>query len=102
MRKIHRFRADEDFDPLFLASIVLVRPNPIAVDDETLCEVLERPQLSMNKFVFFIQDTIPEGPYFVRDRKLHRTWRLYPDIYEAFHLPTIHDPDSDKLTPLIT
>lgn len=32
---------------------------------------------------------IPEGPYFLGGGTLHRTWRLYPDEYEAFQLPTI-------------
>lgn len=35
-------------------------------------------------------ENLPEGPYFVKGTSLHRTWRLFPDISEAFQLPTIH------------
>ncbi|KAH7022136.1 amidase signature domain-containing protein [Ilyonectria destructans] len=35
------------------------------------------------------------SPYFTKDHCLHRTWRMFPDVYEAFQLPTIHEANSD-------
>ncbi|GAB1312459.1 hypothetical protein MFIFM68171_02669 [Madurella fahalii] len=93
--KIKRFRADDEFDSRFLKTIVLVAPGGDSVDvaagvQTALLEV------GCGDSIFVIQDTVPEGPYFVRDQKLYRTWRLYPDIYEAFHLPTIQEPGSTR------
>lgn len=100
--KVQKFRADNEFDQNFLSTIVLVASHKDTTADDTLNVILGQTELRNAKSVFLIQDTIPEGPYFVRDRKLYQTWRLYPDTYEAFHLPTIHDRDSDKLSPLLS
>lgn len=34
---------------------------------------------------------LPEGPFFVRKGQIYQQWKLYEDIYDAFHLPTIQD-----------
>ncbi|KAK5654037.1 hypothetical protein OQA88_7715 [Cercophora sp. LCS_1] len=95
--KLHRFCADPDFDKEFLNAIVLISPKRAGIVDKKLRCVLAQ-ELSHVKSIYVIQQTVPEGPYFARGQRLLRTWRLYPDIYEAFHLPTIHGPGSDQFT----
>jgi hypothetical protein len=97
--KIQRFCADEDFERHFLDVVVLFVPYHDAATKNRIRAILRTLLAELTSVIaaFVIQDAIPEGPYFARDGKLHQTWRLYPDTYEAFHLPTIHGLGSDKL-----
>ena len=44
-----------------------------------------------------VNESLPEGPCFIRGGGLHLSWRLVDDIYDAFQLPMLPcatDPDS--------
>ncbi|KAK0642175.1 amidase signature domain-containing protein [Cercophora newfieldiana] len=96
--KSHQFGLDDEFDKSFLSTIVLVVTNTQIVAESAIKTLLGQAELSNVKSVFLIQglNKVPEGPYFLQGQKLHQTWRLCPDVYEAFHLPTIYDPSLDK------
>ncbi len=95
--KIRTFSADTEFDQRFLQVAILVNhdENATVVDLDSVVNVLLR---SGCESVFVLHGcSVPEGPYFVRGQGIHRTWRLFPDVYEAFQLPTLQEVDSDRL-----
>lgn len=95
LSKIAYFLADGEFDHRFLeVAIIVDRKNAPPADLGGVVKVLSRSGCNS---VFVIHDSVPEGPYFVRDQSVYRSWRLFPDIYEAFQLPTVHQADSDGL-----
>lgn len=87
--KLLSFSADTEFDQRFLQVAVLVNhdQNATAVDLDGVVNVLLR---SGCESIFVLHGcSVPEGPYFVRDQSIYRTWRLFPDVYEAFQLLTL-------------
>ncbi|KAH6989095.1 amidase signature domain-containing protein [Ilyonectria sp. MPI-CAGE-AT-0026] len=98
--KMLKFLADTEFEPQFLGVLILAIPRGAAYPSSfwtSIISVLEEFRCSS---VFFFSTrtfvNFPEGPYFTKDYCLYRTWRLFPDVYEAFQLPTIHEAKSDK------
>ncbi|KAI1128107.1 amidase signature domain-containing protein [Nemania abortiva] len=101
-RRIKYFLKDADFECFFLQTIILayeledVRSLNLSEGVVSLLKgfncrvVMSLPKGARN---------IPEGPYFVQGQQLHRTWKLFPDIYEAFQLPTIQLANTDKFRP---
>jgi hypothetical protein len=95
--KIDSFSADKEFDQRFLQVVILVNhdQNATVVDLDGVVNVLSR---SGCESIFVLHGcSVPEGPYFVRGQSIYRTWRLFPDVYEAFQLPTLQQVDSDRL-----
>jgi len=91
-----QFSADKEFNQRFLETIVFAVHDGVPLDIDILEDVLSDIHC---KSVYIVRSTtIPEGPYFVQEQSLYRTWRLFPDIYEAFQLPTVQGVDSDKLS----
>lgn len=96
--RVSSFQKDADFEKVFLESIVLITTHvdaifPLKEDDKAFlrdlgCHSLH--YLSPNSY-----SEIPQGPYFVHRRRIHRTWKLFPDVYEAFQCPTIQTYDND-------
>lgn len=98
---IDKFIADTEFDSQFLRAVVFV----MSTRNEGTTDLVKNawPFLMSKgcKSVFISTGgpiLPPEGPWFMIQRRLHQTWRLFPDIHEAFQLPTIHDANSDKLS----
>lgn len=40
---------------------------------------------------------LPEGPFFMRNSQIYQQWKLYDDVYDAFHLPTIQQRHDDQM-----
>ena len=87
---------DDEFLAMFLDLIIFVFRNArhqqqLQISDEAQ-QILK--ELKCTKLFSTssqdLDEILPEGPYFMKGTSLHRTWRLFPDIYEAFQLPTIH------------
>lgn len=96
--KILLFLRDTEFESAFLRLVVLVFKNQTV--GKTLSRdvraVLEEFQCGSVMSLLSPDSTVPEGPYFLRNGKLYCTWKLFPDVYEAFQLPVIHAPNSDS------
>ncbi|KAI0103214.1 amidase signature domain-containing protein [Nemania sp. FL0031] len=101
-RQIEYFLKDGDFERSFLQTIVLayeLGESPLLSLSEGVASLLKR--LNCREVMSLSQGAqiITEGPYFVQGRQLRRTWKLFPDTYEAFQLPTIQLPNTDEFRP---
>lgn len=80
--------ADDVFQPAFTSGAILIahldEPGHPTVHD-SLVQFL-RDNSSELAFVTAQEDELPDGPYFVHGRFLHRAWRLYEDDSLAFTL----------------
>lgn len=98
--KMLKFLADTEFEPQFLGVLILAIPSstscPVSFWSgiQPVLEEFHCSSVLISSTGTFLD--LPEGPYFTKDHCLHRTWRLFPDVYEAFQLPTIHEANSDK------
>ncbi len=99
-RRMSFFLKDADFEKQFLHVVVILLtkaqlhrcklPSDVrAVLERFGCKAI----LAVSPDRAF---SISEGPYFVRDRRLHRIWKLFPDTYDAFEVPVIQILNSDK------
>ncbi|KAJ8131951.1 hypothetical protein O1611_g1673 [Lasiodiplodia mahajangana] len=101
-RRVEDFLKDGDFERSFLQTIILAHESggshPLSVNEDV---VSLQKELNCREVMSLVQgaQVIPEGPYFVQGRRLHRTWKLFPDIYEAFQLPIIQLPNTDEFKP---
>jgi len=104
-QKLSIFLKDSEFLPQFLTRVVFARvvgpENTTRHPEKLEITAGARNFLSDNGCVetFSVSvgetsDSLPEGPYFMKDAALHRTWRLFPDEYEAFQLPVIQSSSS--------
>ncbi|KAK4195511.1 glutamyl-tRNA amidotransferase [Triangularia verruculosa] len=94
--KITKFTSDKEFEERFFGVTVIVTSNFSCRFIKAVGKVLEQHGCR-SIFVITTKTAKPsEGPYFVQGKRLYRTWKLFPDEYEAFQLPTIHEPGSDN------
>ncbi|KAI8623965.1 amidase signature domain-containing protein [Xylariaceae sp. FL1651] len=94
---------DDDFVDSFLHNIILAKESnsaSLTILSDGIVSLLNRFHRqrvwTMSKDA---RATVLEGPYFIRSQNLHRTWKLFPDIYEAFQLPTIQSFTGDEFQP---
>lgn len=90
--RIASFLKDRDFERSFLQTVVLVYESaePYSMNlNEGVVALLQGFNCHNVMSISRDAQEIPEGPYFVIGQQLHRTWKLFPDIFEAFQLPTI-------------
>ncbi|KAK4178917.1 amidase signature domain-containing protein [Triangularia setosa] len=88
--KIGAFQDDDEFELNFLQVVILVVSKKPHISIKRSYAILKDQGC---KSIFAIHQVIPEGPYFAQGEALYRTWRLYPDVYDAFQLPTISQLD---------
>ncbi|KAK4241990.1 amidase signature domain-containing protein [Achaetomium macrosporum] len=93
--KILTFRNDTEFEPCFLEIAIIAFSEKVftAFDD-----VIKGLSDFGRRSVLAVHGSVPEGPCFVQGQSIYRTWRLFPDVYEAFQLPTLQDANSDSFT----
>lgn len=86
-------RRDDVFHMGFTeGSVLILRSDELPAPTPALPEALtEHLNLASSKLVFISssRQVLPEGPYFLQGRTLHRAWRLYPDTSSAFTLSVI-------------
>ncbi|KAK3938198.1 glutamyl-tRNA amidotransferase [Diplogelasinospora grovesii] len=98
--KVLAFLGDTEFESHFLGVLVLAVPwdssrlRPFWSDIQAVLAEFHCNSLLISPPRAFLG--LPEGPYFTKDRCLHRAWRLFPDVYEVFQLPTVQVANSDK------
>lgn len=87
----NRFDTFEASDDVFNSafrhqSVIIAQPlnsgKPSSVIPQGVLTFLEQGLSSM--LVFIDSQQLPEGPYFLRNHRLHQAWRLYPDESLAF------------------
>jgi len=101
LKTVEKFTADAEFDSQFLEVVVFVTETRNKATNDLVKNAWPSLKSRGCKSVFILAGgrvRPPEGPWFVREQSLHQTWRLYPDIYQAFQLPTIHDANLDELS----
>ncbi|KAI1151056.1 amidase signature domain-containing protein [Nemania diffusa] len=100
--RIASFLKDRDFERSFLQTVVLVYESaePYSMNlNEGVVALLQGFNCHNVMSISRDAQEIPEGPYFVIGQQLHRTWKLFPDIFEAFQLPTIQLLNSNTFQP---
>lgn len=86
-------QTDDVFHPAFTEGGIIIActgasEEPTATLPETLTQYLN----GLSSRLLFIGsegEALPNGPYFLRGRHLHKAWRLYPDENLAFTLPVV-------------
>lgn len=91
-----RFSTSDDvFSTHFLSSVILNRnetsstSHSILEEDRDFLKSIGCSTCYANFNTGFVQNRIPEGPYFMKKGFIYQIWRLYPDTNEAFHLPMV-------------
>jgi hypothetical protein len=92
-------RRDDVFQPSFTNQSILIafsttHEQPTPTLPESMAEYLAA---KASKLLFLTPDegVLPEGPYFLCGRTLHKAWRLYEDESQAFTVPVISSEEGD-------
>ena len=105
---IRRFeRTDDVWSKAFLSNIVLQFSDAELFEQFSL-----QPDLEMllkdwgNRQLYFtrVTDNVsgpPEGPYFLKDTRLHAAYRLYPDTAGAFVVSTVPSGDDPHQSAIL-
>lgn len=91
-------RVDDVWSPSFMPTIIIQSPY----GSESLTTELEtslRDRGARNIYVHYFrtqESRIPPGPYFLQFGSVHETYRLYPDVADAFVVATVQINKTDS------
>lgn len=93
-------RRDDVFQMGFAeGSVLILRSDELPAPTPALPESLTGHLSLKSSILLFVssnREELPEGPYFLKGRTLHRAWRLYPDTSSAFTLSVIPADSGEK------